>query len=114
VILSIERRQISPEIAVLEMNGRIIQGNNSRDVELKLAELLHDNIHKVIFDLKGVTVVDSTGVGILVVAHGKLKKEGGELRLAGATGLVEEVLKMTSVDKITRLYSTAEEAAAAF
>jgi anti-sigma B factor antagonist len=96
------------------MTGRIVLGNNSRDVELTLAEILRDNAKKIIFDLKGVTMLDSTGVGILVVCQGKITKEGGELRVAGATGIVEEVLKVTSVDKLFRLFSTVTEAVTGF
>jgi anti-sigma B factor antagonist len=114
MILTIERKQIAPDIVSLELAGRIILGNNSRDVELKLAEILKENIRKIIFDLKEITMLDSTGVGIIVVSQAKIKKEGGELRIAGATGVVEEILKMTSVDKLVHVFPTVEEAAANF
>jgi anti-sigma B factor antagonist len=115
MILSIERRQIPPDIVVLEMTGKIVLGNNSRDVELKLAGILADPAKKkIIFDLSGITVVDSTGIGILVVSQGKINKAGASLRIAGATGFVEDTLKITSVDKLIQLYPTALEAAAGF
>ena len=115
MILSIERKQISPDITVLEMTGRIILGNNSRDVELKLAEILADHANKkIIFDLSGITILDSTGIGILVVSQGKIAKAGGKLRIAGATGFVEDTLKLTSVDKLIQLFPTTAEAAASF
>jgi anti-anti-sigma factor len=114
VILTIERKQIAPDITVLEMIGRIILGNNSREVELKLAEVLGENNKKIIFDLSGVSMLDSTGVGILVVSQSKIKKEGGELRIAGATGVVGEILQMTSVDKLVHLYPTVAEAVVNF
>jgi anti-sigma B factor antagonist len=115
MILSIERRQIPPDIVVLEMTGKIVLGNNSRDVELKLAEILADQANKkIIFDLSGITVLDSTGIGILVVSQGKIEKAGATLRIAGATGFVEDTLKITSVDKLIQSYPTAAEAAASF
>jgi anti-sigma B factor antagonist len=115
MILSVERRQIPPDIVVLEMTGKIVLGNNSRDVELKLAEILADPANKkIIFDVSGVTVLDSTGIGILVVSQGKIHKAGASLRIAGATGFVEDTLKITSVDKLIQLYPTAVEAAASF
>ena len=115
MILSVERRQIPPDIVVLEMIGKIVLGNNSRDVELKLAEILADPAKKkIIFDLSGVTVLDSTGIGILVVSQGKINKAGASLRIAGATGFVQDTLKITSVDKLIQLYPTALEAAASF
>jgi|SRR5271165_3972500 len=114
MILTIERKQIAPDIVALELTGRIILGNNSREVELKLAEILGDHIHKIIFDLKGLTMLDSTGVGILVVSQAKVKKEGGELRIAGATGVVEDILKMTSVEKLVPLFPTVDAAVVNF
>jgi anti-sigma B factor antagonist len=114
MILTIERKQLPPDIVVLEMAGRIILGNNSRDVELKLAELLKENVHKIIFDVKGITMLDSTGVGILVVSQAKIKKDGGELRIAGASGVVEDIMKMTSLDKLVHMYPTVDAAAENF
>jgi anti-sigma B factor antagonist len=114
VILTIERKQLPDGIAVLEMNGRIILGNSSRDVELKLAEVLVEQIRKIIFDLKGVTILDSTGIGILVVCQGKINKAGGQLRVAGASGFVEDTLKITSVDKLLQLFPSVADAAADF
>jgi anti-sigma B factor antagonist len=114
VILTVEKKQLAPDVTVLEMTGRIIMGNNSRDVELKLAEVLHDNARKIIFDLTGVTIIDSTGIGILVLCQGKIHQEGGALHIAGACDFVKGVFKMTSVDKLIQMYPTVAEAAAAF
>ena len=69
---------------------------------------------KVVFDLSDVIYLDSSGVGILMMCHAKLKKAGGSLHIAGAQGMVEETLEITSVNKIVKLYPTAVEAAQAF
>ena len=114
MILTIERKQIPPDIDILEMNGRIILGNSSREVELKLAEILSEHAKKIIFDLSGVTILDSTGIGILVVCQGKINKAGGRLHIAGVSGFVEETLKVTSVDKLLQLLPSVAEAAAGF
>lgn len=62
----------------------------------------------------GATQMDSTGIGIIAMCSGKLKKAGGELRVAGAKGVVEEVLKLTHMENIVSLHTTAAEAAAGF
>jgi anti-sigma B factor antagonist len=67
-------------------------------------------VKKVVFDLSRLDGIDSTGVGIIVVCHAKLQKVGGNLRLAGATGIVLETLQMTHVDKIVSIFPNAEEA----
>jgi anti-anti-sigma factor len=69
---------------------------------------------KVILDFSGVTNIDSTGIGIVVMSAGHLKKAGGELRVAGATAHVEEVLKITNVNQIVVLHPSTAAAAASF
>jgi anti-sigma B factor antagonist len=110
MILNIERKQLDPDITVLEMAGRICLGNASQQVEWSLAEILKQNQKKIVFDLSGVTVLDSTGVGIIVMCHAKVKKAGGDLHIAGASGMVAETLKMTNVDKIIPFYPSLAEA----
>jgi anti-anti-sigma factor len=114
MILNLERRKVEPDIAVIDMTGGITMGSDSQKIEWGLAELLKENQKKVIFDLSEVTYLDSSGIGILMMCHAKLKKAGGALRIAGARGMVEETLELTSVNKIVRLYPTAAEAAQDF
>jgi anti-sigma B factor antagonist len=114
MILNVQSKKVEPDIAVLEMTGRITMGSDSQQIEWELAELLKENHKKVIFDLTEVTFLDSTGIGILVMCHAKLKKAGGALRIAGARGMVEAMLDLTSVNKIVSFYPTAAEAAQGF
>jgi anti-sigma B factor antagonist len=114
MILTIDRKHIEPDVALLEMKGRIVTGSDSMRVEWTVAELLKENQKKVILDLSGVDVVDSTGVGILVMCYAKMKKAGGSLRIAGVSGMVEETLKITSVDRLIDLYPTVGEASQGF
>ena len=114
MILDLETKQIAPDIVVLAMKGRIVLGSDSQKIEWTLAEFLKQNQKKIIFDLSGVTILDSTGVGILVTCHAKVKKAGGSLHVTGAHGLVEEILKITSVDKIFPVYPNLDEASSNF
>jgi len=114
VILSVQRKSIEPGIAVLEMTGRIAMGSDSQTIEWRLAELLRENHKRVVFDLTQVTFLDSSGIGILMMCHAKLKKAGGALHIAGAQGMVLETLEITSLSKIVNCYRTAAEAARSF
>jgi anti-sigma B factor antagonist len=113
-MLEIQTKDVQPDIVVLEIKGKITLGGESKQLEWALEKLVGEGRKKVIFDLAGVTNIDSTGIGIVVMSAGKMKKAGGELRVAGATAHVEEVLKMTNVDQIVVLHPTAAAAAAGF
>lgn len=110
--LLLELKPFAPDIVVVAMTGRIVLGPECQQIEWLTSELLGRNERKIIFDLSGVSHMDSTGVGIIVVCSGRVKDGGGELRIAGAGGLVRQILSMTKVDRIVPLYSTMTEALA--
>ena len=114
MILTINRRQVDPDIIILEMDGRIVLGNDAKAIEWKVDELLKEGCKNLIFDLTAVTVLDSTGVGILVMCYARLRKSGGMLHVAGAQGMVEQTLRMTNVDRLIELYPTVAAAASSF
>jgi anti-sigma B factor antagonist len=113
-MLEIQNQQLPPDIVVLNIAGRITLGGESKQLDWAVDSLVSEGKKKVIFDLSKVTSVDSTGIGIIVMSAGKLKKAGGQLRVAGAIPHVEEVLKMTNVDQIVGLHSTTAAAATSF
>ena len=113
-MLEIQTKDLPPDIVVLEIKGRITLGRECKQLEWAVETLVGEGRKKVILDLSGVTNVDSTGIGIIVMSAGKLKKAGGELRVAGATAHVEDVLKMTNIDQIVVLHSTTAAAASGF
>jgi anti-sigma B factor antagonist len=113
-MLEIQTKDLQPDIVVLELKGRITIGRDCKELEWAVEKLVGEGRKKVIFDLSGVTTVDSTGIGIIVMSSGRIKKAGGQLRIAGATAHVEEVLKMTNIDQIVALHPTAAAAAANF
>jgi anti-sigma B factor antagonist len=113
-MLKIQAKQLQPDIVVLEVAGKITLGTESKQLEWAVEALVAEEHKKVIFDLTGVTNIDSTGIGIIVVSSGKIRKAGGEMRVAGASAHVYGVLRMTNIDQIVALYPTVEAAAAGF
>jgi anti-sigma B factor antagonist len=109
--LNIEKRRVGADVIVLGLAGRITLGLECQEVEWQVEDLLKEHEKKIIFDFSELKYLDSTGVGILVMCSGKVKQAGGELRVFGAQGIVEQTLKMTRVDQILTLYATVEEAA---
>jgi len=109
--LNIEKRRVGADVIVLGLAGRITLGLECQEVEWQVEDLLKEHQKKIIFDFSELKYLDSTGVGILVMCSGKVKQAGGELRIVGAQGIVEQTLKMTRVDQIVTLYATVEAAA---
>ena len=108
--LHIAEKRIEPDIVVVEIGGRIIFGPECHQVEWLIAHLLAEHEKKIILDISHVTRVDSTGVGIIVLCFGKVMNAGGELRVAGTQGIVNDTLKIAKVDSLMVLYPTVEAA----
>ena len=113
-MLEIQTRHLPPDIVVLEVTGRIIIGKECEQLESATENLRQNQETKIILDLAGVTHLDSTGVGLIMMSAGKLKQAGGELRLAGANRHIEHLLKVTGIDKLLPWKPTVTEAAVGF
>lgn len=114
-MLEIQTRHLPPDIVVLEITGRITIGRECKQLESATDSLVREKQKKkIIFDLSGVTHIDSTGIAIIVKSAGQVKQAGGELRLAGANKHIEQVLKVTSVDKLVAWNPTVTEALVGF
>lgn len=101
-------------VTLVRLSGRIALGRESQEIEWKIDDLLRENRKQVVFDISEVNYLDSTGVGILVMASGKLQSAGGALHVAGSQGVVHNTLTMTRVNEVLRLFPDAESAMAAF
>ena len=110
MILQLQKSQPSPDLCRIELIGKLMMGNDSRQVEWSVAELLVAGVKKVVFDLSRLDGIDSTGVGIIVMCDGKVRKAGGELRVAGSVGIVSDTLTLTHVDRLVRFFPSTNEA----
>ena len=105
------KKQVRPGVVILALTGSIRIGPNCQQIELATDEIIRQGNTWVVFDMAGVTYVDSAGIGTVVRSLIKLKKLGGTLRLAAVTAMVAGVLNLTQIDRTIQIFPTAEEAA---
>jgi len=113
-MLQIRQDSISPDIVVLHLTGRVAMGRPCQEIEAQIDELIRRKSTKLILDLSEVQRVDSTGFGTIVMCARKFKKAGGEFRIAGAKGIVEEIAHTSNLPTIIPFHATVEDAVAAF
>lgn len=113
-MLEIQKKPVDPDIMILSLSGKIAMGRDCQELDSTVDELIREKILKVIIDLSDVRRVDSTGLGMIVTCSRKLKNAGGELRVAGAKGVVEEISRASNIPRIVAFHPTVEEAAAGF
>ena len=79
----------------------------------QMRELLVDAIasgHPVVVDLGAVTFIDSTGIGVFVMAHKRLDANGSMMVLCAPTEQVRALLEITGLDAVMACADTREAA----
>ena len=114
MILQFSRRELAPGIAALEIQGNVHCGPECARLEREVDQLLKDKFIRIVFDLKGVSHMDSAAIGAIVRCHEKLKAAGGALRIASVQPMIAHSLQLTKVDRIISVYPGVSEAAQSF
>jgi anti-sigma B factor antagonist len=98
----------------LEIKGSIHCGPECTRLEKQVDELISARETRVIFDMAGVTHMDSAAIGALVRCLTKLKKAGGGLHMASAQPMIDYSLKLTKLDKLITGYPSVAAAVEGF
>lgn len=73
--------------------------STSPDLRSALDALAADH-ERIAIDLRSVTFMDSTALGVIVATMKRARERGGELALVGPTGSPRKVLSITALDQI--------------
>lgn len=111
MLLRIEDREVGLGIVVVTITGKLMLGPEGQELDKVVSSRLTEGRRKFIFDLSGVTRLDSTGIGHLILCFNKISEHGGKMLLAGATGYLREGFKVSRLDTVFRFYPDVETAA---
>jgi anti-sigma B factor antagonist len=93
---------------VLEVSGEL-DLHTSPALRDKVTELLEAGTTKLAIDLERVGFMDSSSLGVLVMALKRIREREGHLALVGASGSPLKVLALTGIDRLMPTYgSTAD------
>lgn len=104
----------SGDVAVLHLQGKIMGGPDATSLHEKLHELIETGTRSVVIDLRDVDWMNSSGLGILIGGLSAIRKSGGDLRLASVTEKIEEVLRITKLDRVFDVYGSTDEAVSSY
>ncbi len=107
-------REDMDRIVVLRMEGKLLGGPTAGDVKTMIQDAIDEGKANVIIDLGGVTLANSTGLGILVSALVTLRRHGGDLKLLRAPKRIGSALQITWLDRVFDLYDSEESVLASF
>ncbi|HEX3821622.1 MAG TPA: STAS domain-containing protein [Candidatus Sulfotelmatobacter sp.] len=110
--LSLESRNHG-DVIIVHCQGRIVY----RDEAAALARIVGEAMRpasKIVLDLRGVSLIDSAGIGELALLQTLAQERNAELKCAGANEFVMTVLELTNLDTVLDVHPSVEAAIASF
>ena len=107
--LEISTRE-SEGVTIVDLNGRASIGPNTDRLDRELRKLVAAGVRKILVNLAGLTMIDSSGIATIAGTYVSLAREGGSLKLMRPSDRVREVL---TVMRILNSIPTFEDEAAA-
>lgn len=101
-------------VAILELNGRLVDGGADRELRDAVQELVDSGRVRILLDLRGVTSIDSCGLGELVASGRRVRDAGGALRALYPQERVLRVLDLTRVLPLFEVFETEEAGVESF
>ena len=101
-------------VSVVELDGRIVLGEESNSVRETLKSLVAEGKKKIVLNMANVKYIDSTGLGTLVSAHVSAKTQGASVRLCHLGQKFHEIMQMTKLLTVFDVYDTQAAAVSSF
>lgn len=110
MLLQIDHEEIKPGIILIKLTGRVMLGAESQQIETLVSDLISQGRRNFVFDMSGVSHIDSTGIGRFISSFNKVREVSGSLRLASAGGQVRDGFRVTRLDTVFQFYPDIESA----
>jgi len=81
---------------ILDMSGNLTIGVGDVQLRNQVSDLLRQGVNNILLNLKGVRMMDSSGLGELVRSKNACARAGVTLKLLHVEDKVAEVLEMTN------------------
>lgn len=100
-------------VQLFEVSGRV-DSTNASELGLAMDRAADEGRNHIVLDLGGVEYLSSAGLREMVRVLKRVKRSGGDLRIANPSERVREVLELAGLDTIFEIYPTQVEAVGSF
>ena len=104
------RTELSGKIAIIEIKGSLVGDADTDKFRAGVQDFIEQGNKCLIVDLAKVNYMNSSGIGALISAYTSYKKNGGEVKLAGMSNNVLNLLAVTKLIDIFDVHDTVDEA----
>jgi anti-sigma B factor antagonist len=111
--LSMETQLLDGDILAVVLDGSL-NTTTTDQFNQAIQNHLDQGRTKIIIDCRKVDYVSSLGIGSLVALQARLRKKGGEVKLAALFGVAAEAIRLVGLDKLLNIYGDLEFARQSF
>jgi anti-sigma B factor antagonist len=111
--MKVDIRQ-SEGVTILDLKGKITIGVGDVALAQAVQEAMKAGAEQLLVNLKGVSTIDSSGIGELMHAYTTVKNRGGELKLLHLPPKVADILQITQLITVFEVYDDEAEAVRSF
>src|ERR1700735_509442 len=104
----------SDGVTIVDLEGRASIGPNTDRLDHALRRLAADGVRKILVNLAGLTMMDSSGIATIAGTYVSLTRQGGSLKLLRPSDRVREVLVVMRILNSIPTYEDEAEALASF
>lgn len=97
------------EITILSIHNQRVEGDVSSRLKAEVLIAAQPDIEGLIIDLTAVEMMDSSGLGALLLANRQLKEYGIPLALVGVQEMVLSLMKISQIDGMYDFYDSIED-----
>ncbi len=96
-------------ICVIELEGRI-DVNGAEELNQTLAQSVESGQYRIVLDMNNVQYLNTSGLHMLAEIQTRNQQQGGDLRLARLSPIVQRVFQIVGFRRFFRNYSSVESA----
>ncbi len=97
------------DVTVVTLQAETLDANNAKAFKADLIPVLAPGA-RLVFDLKGVRFVDSSGLGVLLSCLRQVHSSGGDLKLCEMAKAVRALFELVRMNRIFEIFNSRDEA----
>ena len=101
-------------VNLVTLTGRLLGEDAVSSISKSVLEVIDGVFKNVIFDLKELSYINSSGINMFMKVITKSRVNNGEVLFIGVSGDVEKLFNIAKLNEIYTIYSTKEEAISHF
>ncbi len=109
LIISEERTGSGSPVSILTLRGTI-ETTNASGLEDTLQRIVDESCYRIVVDLEGVSYISSAGWGIFISEIKRIRRNGGDIKLAAMTPEVREVFELLEFGNILKPFAKSADA----